>query len=209
MKADETYSGIMAYVSRGLKINKAMNEYMMIYIVVICLLFAYFMYKGKKLEEFMDVFIFVLAGLATSYVLILTPEPMPRAYFGANIFFAIACVQMIQKLGREDTLLISLKTGGIAAATVWMFFSYTENGANLARIMREVNEREVYILEQTSQGNYDLTLPMLRPEFQTEYSFMYDNDIAMEKDFWINEVYRIKYGLNSVKAVPREEWDEY
>ncbi len=209
MKADETYSGIMAYVSRGLKINKAMNEYMMIYIVVICLLFAYFMYKGKKLEEFMDVFIFVLAGLATSYVLILTPEPMPRAYFGANIFFAIACVQMIQKLGREDTLLISLKTGGIAAATVWMFFSYTENGANLARIMREVNEREVYILEQTSQGNYDLTLPMLRPEFQTEYSFMYDNDISMEKDFWINEVYRIKYGLNSVKAVPREEWDEY
>ena len=48
MKADETYSGIMAYVSRGLKINKAMNEYMMIYIVVICLLFAYFMYKGKN-----------------------------------------------------------------------------------------------------------------------------------------------------------------
>lgn len=208
MKADETYSGIMAYVSRGLKINKAMNEYMMIYIAVICLLTAYYIYKRKKIEKLADTLIFCLAGLATSYVLILTPEPMPRAYFGANIFFAIACVQMIQRVSEEDTLLISLKTGGIAAAAVWMFFSYTENGANLARILREVNEREEYILEQTSQGNYDLTLPMLRPEFQTEYSFMYENDISMEKDFWINEVFRIKYGLEGIKAVPREEWED-
>lgn len=206
MKMDETYSGIMAYVSRGLKINKAVNEYMMVYIVVICLLCAYLFYKGRKPEEFADSFIFCLAGLATSYVLILTPEPMPRAYFGANIFFAIACVQMIQRIAREDILLMSLKTGGIAAAVIWMFFSYTENGADLARIRREVNEREEYILEQTSQGNYDLTLPMLRPEFRTKYSFMYDNDISMEEDFWINEVFRIKYGLNSIEAVPREEW---
>lgn len=208
MKADEVYSGFMVYVSRGLKINKAVNEYMMIYIAVICLLCAYLLYKGRKLEEFTDSFIFCLAGLATSYVLILTPEPMPRAYFGANIFFAIACIQMIQRIGKEDILLISLKTGGIVAATIWMFFSYTENGANLARVLREVNERETYILEQTSQGNYDLTLPMLRPEFQTKYSFMYDNDISMEEDFWINEVFRIKYGLNSIEVVPREEWEE-
>lgn len=209
MKADETYSGFMAYVSRGLKINKAMNEYMMIYIVVICLLCAYFIYKGKKIEEFTDTFIYCLAGLATSYVLILTPEPMPRAYFGANIFFAIACVQMISMVSEEDTLLLSLKKGGVVAAAIWMFFSYTENGANLARILREVNEREEYILEQTSHGNYDLTLPMLRPEFQTEYSFMYDNDISMEEDFWMNEVFRIKYGLEDIKAVPRDEWGEY
>lgn len=208
MKADEAYSGFMVYVSRGLKINKAVNAYMMVYIVVICLLCAYLLYKGRKLEELADSFIFCLAGLATSYVLILTPEPMPRAYFGANIFFAIACIQMIQRIRKEDTLLIALKTGGIVAATIWMFFSYTENGANLARVLREVNERETYILEQTGQGNYDLTLPMLRPEFQTKYSFMYDNDISMEDDFWMNEVFRMKYGLNSIKVVPRDEWEE-
>ena len=209
MLADETYTGIMAYVSRGLKINKAVNNYMMVYIVVICFLCVYFIYKGKKLEEFLDTFIFCLAGLATCYVLVLTPEPMPRAYFGANIFFAVACTQMVQRIAREDTVLISLKTGGILAAAVWMFFSYTENGANLARILREVNERDEYILEQTGQGNYDLTLPMLRPEFRTEYSFMYDNDISMEEDFWMNEVYRIKYGLEKIRAVPRDEWEEY
>ena len=102
---------------------KAVNRYMMFYIVIICLLSAYFLYKGKKLREFKDTFIFSLAGLATSYVLILTPEPMPRAYFGANIFFAVACIRLIGMIPREDVLLFSLKTGGIAAAAIWMFFS--------------------------------------------------------------------------------------
>lgn len=208
MKADETYGGIMKYVSRGLKINEAVNRYMMLYIAVILILSVYLIYRGKKFAEFYSVFVFTLAGLATSYVLILTPEPMPRAYFGANIFFLVACVQVIMMLPKEETLLCAVRTGGILAACVWMFFSYTENGADLARILREVNEREEYILEQTGQGNLDLTLPMLRPQFRTEYSFMYDNDISEEKDFWINEVFRIKYGLNSLEAVPREEWDD-
>ncbi len=214
MLAEESYSGIMAYVSRGLKINKAINSYMMIYITVICLLSAYFFYKykGKRLwglrDTFRDVFIFSLAGLATSYVLVLTPEPMPRAYFGANIFFAIACIRLVWRIPREEVVLFSLKVGGIAAAVIWMFFSYTENGADLARIKREVEEREAYILEQTAMGNRELTLPMLRPEFQTEYSFMYENDISTEKSFWINEVFCIKYGLESIDAVPREEWDD-
>lgn len=208
MLLDESYSGIMAYVSRGLKINKAVNRYMMVYIAVICLLCVYFFYKRRKLAELKDTFIFSLAGLATSYVLILTPEPMPRAYFGANIFFAVACIRLICMIPREEVLLYSLKTGGIAAAAIWMFFSYTENGANLARIMREVNEREAYILEQTGMGNTELILPMLRPEFQTEYSFMYENDISEEKSFWINEVFCLKYGLDRIEAIPREEWDD-
>jgi len=181
---------------------------MMVFLVVICLLGAYYYYKGEKLEKFREVIIFGVAGLATCLALILTAEPMPRAYFGANIFFMIACIQMIQFIPREEKLLMTLKTGGILAGTLWMFFFYVENGANLARILREVNEREVYILEQTAQGNRDLTLPMLRPQFTTKYSFMYESDIS-DEEFWINEVFKIRYGLDSLTVVPREEYEEY
>lgn len=208
MKAEETYGGIMRYVSRGLKINKAVNEYMILYIVVICLLMVYLIYKGKKLCEWKETLIFITAALATCYVLIFTPEPMPRAYFGANIFLMIACVQLIGMIGRDDRLLYSLKIGGALAGTLWMFLCYTENGANLARIMREVNEREEYILEQTADGKNNLTLPMLRPEFQTKYSFMYENDIS-DEDFWMNEVYCMKYGLESINVISRDEWEQY
>lgn len=209
MKAEETYSGIAALVSRGLKIFKAIDKYLLIYIVVIVLLGTYFCYRKYKLEEFKETAIFMLSSLATAGVLIFTSEPMPRAYFGANIYMMIAAVQVVQLIREEDTVLISLKTGGIIAAAIAMIFIYVEEGANLVRILREVNEREEYILEQTAQGNYDLTLPMLRPQFESKYSYMYQSDISGEEDYWINEVYCICYGLNSIEAVPREEYTAY
>ena len=209
MKAQETYSGISALISRGLKIFKAIDKYLLVYIAVIVLLGAYFYYRKYKLEEFKEVGIFALASIATAGVLIFTPEPMPRAYFGANIYMMIAAVQMVQLIREEDTVLITLKSGGIILATIITMFIYVEEGANLARILREVNEREEYILEQVKLGNYDLTLPMLRPQFETKYSFMYESDISNEEEWWINEVYCIHYGLNSVEAIPREEYTIY
>ncbi len=209
LKAEEAYSGISALVSRGLKIFKAIDKYMLVYIIVICLLGAYFYYKKYKAEQFIEVAIFTFSALATAGVLILTPEPMPRAYFGANVYMMIAALQMVQMIRQEDTLWISLKTGGIIAAAIAMMFVYIEEGANLARILREVNEREEYILEQVEAGNKDLTLPMLRPQFETRFSFMYDSDISMEEDFWINKVYCMAYDLDSITVVEREGWAEY
>lgn len=208
MKAGETYTGISALISRGLKIVKAVDKYLFVYIIIIVLLGTYFYYKKYKLEEFKEIAIYAFAALATAGVLILTPEPMPRAYFGANIYMMIAALQMIQKIRQEDTLLITLKTGGILVGSIGMIFVYIEEGANLARILREVNERDGYIAEQVSQGIYDVTLPMLRPQFKTKYSFMYDSDISDEEGYWINEVYCICYGLDSVTAISRDEWNE-
>lgn len=208
MREQETYEGISALISRGLKIFKAVDKYLFVYIIIIVLLGTYFYYKKYKLEEFKEVAIFAFASLATAGVLILTPEPMPRAYFGSNIYMMIAALQMIQKIRQEDTLMITLKTGGILVTTIGMIFVYIEEGANLARILREVNERDQFIAEQVSQGIYDVTLPMLRPQFKTKYSFMYDSDISDEEGYWINEVYCICYGLDSVTAISRDEWNE-
>lgn len=209
MSAEETYTGISAFISRGLKVFKAIDKYLFVYIIIIILLGTYFYYKKYKLQTFRETIIFAFASLATAGVLIFTPEPMPRAYFGSNIYMMIAALQMIQKIRQEDTFLITLKTGGILVASIGMMFVYVEEGANLARILREVNEREEYIIEQTMQGNHELTLPMLRPQFQSKYSYMYDNDISSEENFWINKVYCICYGLKQIDVVPREEWTKY
>lgn len=209
MKVGEPYSGVFALISRGLKVFKAVDKYLLVYILIIVLLGTYFYYKKYKLNEFKEVVVFAFASLATAGVLIFTPEPMPRAYFGANIYMMIAALQMIQKIREEDILLITLKNGGIIATTIAMLFVYVEEGANLVRILREVNERETYILEQTAQGNYDLTLPMLRPQFETKYSFMYESDISDEEGFWMNEVFCKHYELKSITVISRDEWDEY
>ena len=208
-KTSESYSGFAAYVSRGLKVLKSIDEYLLIYVIVICLVGTYFYYTKKyKLMEFAEVAIYAFAALATAGVLILTTEPMPRAYFGANIYMMIAALQMVQMIREEDTLLISLKTGGIIAATVAMVFVYVEEGANLVRIYREVNIRENYILEVVSSGETTIAVPMLRPEFESKYSMAHLCDVSDDEENWNNEIYKNKYFLGIMEVLPWDEWEE-
>lgn len=205
----EIYTGIALYISRGLKILKAIDNHLLLYMIVICLLGSYFYYSKKYgIREFYEVAIYVFASLATAVVLIMTAEPMPRAYFGANVFMMIATLQMVQKIREEDTLLIALKNGGIIAATLVMVFVYVEEGANLARIRREIDTRENYIIEQREKGEVNLVLPALRPEFESKYSWLHDVDISNDEENWNNEIYRIYYGVNPVEVLPWNEWEE-
>ena len=207
VKAEESYTGIAAYISRGLKVWQAMNDHFMLYLAIIIVLGAYFYYTHRSWKEFTEVGVFALAAVATAAVLIFTPEPMARAYFGANIYMMIAAVQMIFLLRERDVTWYSLRTGLILAASVWMCFVYVEEGANLARILREVNEREDFILEQKAAGREEITLPKLRPQFETRFSFMYESDLSKEEGYWINEVYRMAYELEDIRVVEREEWE--
>lgn len=203
----ESHTGMMAYISRFLKICKNINHYMMPYIVITIVLMVYFFHKKYKFRDFILVFIYGLTGFACCFALILMPEPMPRAYFGANIFFMVACMEVINKISKEDEIWFSLKNGLAIAGVVWMCFSYLENGANLARIYRAVSERENYILQQVEQGNYDLTLPMISKQFVTKYSYAYESDLSLDSEYYINQVFLIKYHLNSIKVVEDQEWE--
>ena len=207
--AEEEYSGIAAYVSRGLKVLKAMDDYLLVYVVVICLLGAYFYYNREyKLIDFAQTAIFAFASVATAAVLIMTAEPMARAYFGANIYMMIAALQMVQMIREEDTLLISLKTGGIIAAAIAMLFVYVEEGSNLVRIRREINIREAYIMEEKAKGESDLTLPMLRPQFESKYSMAHLVDLSEDESNWNNNIYKDAYGIDELTVLSWEEWEE-
>lgn len=206
---EEKYTGLALYISRGLKLLKAIDAYLLIYIIVICLLGTYFYYAKKySLIEFYDVAVFAFSGLATAAVLIMTTSPMPRAYYGANMFMMIAALQMIQMIREEDTLLISLKNGGIIAAMIAMTFVYIEEGANLARIRREVNAREAYIQEEVAKGERELILPMLRPAFESKYSMAHFVDISEDETNWNNNIYQNKYGIYISEVLPWDEWEK-
>ena len=208
LKAEETYSGVAALVSRGLKVLEAMNDYLLLYIIVFVLLGTYLFYKKSKIEEFKETAVFAVASVATAGVLIFTPQPMDRAYFGANIYMMIAALLMVRLIEEDDTLLISLKTGGVIAAAIAMAFVYVEEGANLVRIRREVNIRDAYIREQMDMGNFELTLPMLRPEFESKYSMAHLCDISDEEGNWNNELYKNAYLFYGLTVLPWDEWEE-
>lgn len=205
----EEHSGILAYVGRFLKINKAVSAYLFLLLAVIVMILVFLVLKGVQIRELSCAILYVAVSIATAYALIFTVQPMDRAYFGAGVFMMIACVQAVWYIPREELYLSAIRYGGIIIFGIWMFFSYCENGADLMRIYREVNERERYILEQKAQGSLDLTVPMLRPEFQTRYSFMYKNDVDEDPEGWGCTLYREYYGLESLVGVPRSEWTEY
>lgn len=207
VKAQETYQGLEAYISRGLKVIKSIDEYLLLYIVVICILGAYFYYSKRKWQNYVEVFIFGIGAVATASVLIFTPEPMGRAYYGANIYMMIAALLMVQQLPEKNVMVLSLKTGGIIAGTIAFMFIYIEEGANLVRILREVNIREEYILEEIGKGESDLTLPALRPEFASKYSMAHLADISEDKSNWNNDLYRNVYRIDQLKVLPWDEWE--
>lgn len=208
-QTEESHEGILGLVGRFLKINDAVEQHLLPMLIIIILLIVYFVLKEKTFKDLITPLTFVFAALATSYALIFTPQPMDRAYFGAGIFVTIAFVQMVALIPKEDLYLNTLRYGGIIIFVIFMFFSYCKNGANLVRILREVNEREEYILEQKELGNMDLVVPSLRPEFETKYSFMYMNDVNEDPEYWGNCIYEVYYELDSIIGVPRTEWTEY
>ena len=209
LREEEEHSGILAYVGRFLKINQAVENYLLIMLAVVIILLVFGLIKGRTLWELHGMLLFAVVSIATAYALIMTPQPMDRAYFGAGIFMIIAFVQAVWYIPHEEIYLSTLKYGGICVFAIVMFFSYCENGADLARIMREVKERDAYVEEQKAQGNYNLTVPMLRPEFETKYSFLYMNDVDEDPESWGCSIYRQYYGLESLVGIPRSEWTEY
>ena len=210
---EEEHTGLFALVSRFQKIILAIKNNFLILLIIILLLFIIVLYQKHNLKNLWkdcrNGILWLIAFLATCFALILTPEPMPRAYFGAGIFLIIAVVQFFVYVKENEIIFRSLKTGMISVMCLIMFFTYMESGANLARIYREYHERDVYLTEQAENGVKDVTVPMLRPDFETKYSDGYNSDITASPEYWLNIAYATYYGFDSVSGVPREDWTEY
>ena len=210
---EEEHTGIFAIVSRFQKITLAIESNFLLLIIFVLVIAVVIRLGKKSWKEFIEKhFLFVvwnLIFLATCYALILTAEPMPRAYFGAGVFLIAAVVQGYTDISDNDVYFKTLKSSFIAVLSVILFFTYMDSGANMIRIYREYHEREVYLEEKAAAGEKDVTVPMLRPGFETKYSDGYQSDITDDPEYWINDAYEQFYGIERISAVPREGWTEY
>ncbi len=207
----ESHQGIMLYLSRFLKINGVVYHYLFVMLVITVVLLVYHFLKKHTIEQMRNAVAFGFVSMATCYALLFAPSPMERACFGAGIFLTVACVQAIAYISVEDVVMGTAKYAGFWCLLIFMFFSYFENVADLMRIMRELDAREAYVMEQKEQGKYDVTVPMIDPQFDNKYTFIYENDVNTEDDTnqWGSTLYKIYYGVDSLTGVPREEWTEY
>ena len=210
---EEEHTGIFAIVSRFQKITIEIEKKFLLLIIFVIVTAIIIRLGKKSWKQFINEhFMFIVWNfifLATCYALILTAEPMPRAYFGAGVFLITAVVQGYTDISDKDVYFRTLKISFVAVLSVIMFFTYMDSGANMIRIYREYREREVYLEEKAAAGENDVTVPMLRPGFETKYSDGYQSDITDDPEYWINVAYEQFYGIERISAVPREEWTEY
>lgn len=210
---EEEHSGLFAYIARFQKITMAIHDNFLTLLIIGLILFIIICYQQGNWKAVWRIgasgITWFLVFLSTCYALVLTTEPMPRAYFGAGIFLIIAVVQFFSDVSGKDKIFGVLKTGLLSVLLLIMFFLYMDSGTNLIRIYREYNEREVYLAQKAEEGVKDVTIPMLRPDFETKYSDGYNSDIQEDSSYWVNAAYAAYYGFDTVSGVPREGWSEY
>lgn len=206
---EEEHTGIVAILSRWLKCCLAIKNHFFVLLALCIIAFVLVRLQKAQLKHSRNMLVFLFVFAATCYALVLTPEPVARAYFGAGVFLMISCIQGIVDVADRDLYVRTLKLSAAGIFALYFAFTWLESGADLMRIYREYNERYAYIEEQKAAGEKDITVPLLRPDFQTKYSDAYNSDFAESSAYWINITVAQYYDLDSISAVPREEWKEY
>lgn len=204
---EEEHTGLLAIASRWLKCNLAIRNHFFILLAIFIVMFVVIRLQQKQWKYSRNMLTFFFVFIATCYALVLTPEPVARAYFGAGIFLMISCIQGIVDVSDKDLYLKALKISATAVFTLSFLFTYMENGAHVMRIYRESSERFAYIEEQKAAGVMDITVPLLRPAFENKYSDAYNSELSEDGEYWINVAYATYYEVDSIRAIPREEWE--
>lgn len=220
---EEEHTGLMAMVARFLKITlNIKNNYLVLLAVVILSLTIIFYLTGSIAgfwEKSKSIILFTVLFFATCYALIMVPSSELRSYYGASIFLMVAACQglvtvtdLITAEGRESIvskLTEAALSGIVILGLVFFIFTYIQQGANLARIKREFDERNTYLQQMADAGEVDVFAPRLRPEWDNRYTMAYVSDIEEDWHYWINMFYSTHFHLDTVSGVEREDWTEY
>ena len=224
--ADEEHAGeLMAYPARFLKIVLNIKEHYLILtlmlVVLLIMIRTLCATRQKYNETTMLMKILGVTALATVMVLIAVPgSSQLRTYYGASIFLMLAVVDgaavimnmtdlsVSAESERLEKMLQGLYTSAIVVIGICLSFEYITQGANLARIYREYNERNEYIKAQAEAGVDDVIVPKLRPLWESRFSAGYEFDITEDYRDFRNVAYQTYYGVDTVTAVEREEWEK-
>lgn len=211
---EEEHTGIMAMVARFLKITLNIRDHYLVMVCAFAVIMVILAYEiGEKkayLDKTKSMILFFVLFLATAYALIMVPTSELRSYYGASVFLMMALANGVGLLGESREKLIQAAVGSLLAVAAIVFvFSYFGDGANLARIKREFDERDAYFAQKQAEGAEDITAPMLRPQWENRFSAAYRMDIQEDDEYWINTFYAVHYDLGMVVGVDRETWTEY
>lgn len=209
---EENYQGFLGILARVQKITLTIHEYFGVLLAVsaVCLIL---LYLQKQKRAYQKMLLYLLLFAATSYALAATRQTQARAFFGAGLFLLIAVITGIRAAmhgcsGENGLLLRAAGWSILAVLLLRFFFTYVENGTNLARIWRDETNRIAYIEEQKAEGKEEITVPQIHTDFYNSYSAIGKMEMTEDPEFWINVFYEEYYGIPKIHAIPYDDWAE-
>lgn len=203
------FAGLLSHIYKTSVTMKELFAPLLIMILVaLVILCVQHYFKG-----FLDIIkdtgcIYLFVGMAVCYVMAILDGAQPRVYFGGSIFFIIALVSFIQNIRYSEEIYTVLRYSLVAVLCLVAAYNCCINLINLFRINREENERIAWISEAVHNGEDEVIVPNYRPQFDTDYSAAYENDMTTDSDYWINVFYEDYYGIDRIIAIPRAEFNE-
>ena len=211
----EAHTGLLRFFARFLKItNDLKTDYLWPLLLFTALLSFLLVLRadGKRMRA---CFFWFLTFLATAYALLMAPEPQKRALFGAGIFLFVAIGKAVELLKQtceereEEVFSLLFRAAScafVAMMTLSMSFVYLQDGANLARIRRDLAERYAILEEAAKEGKQEVVLPLLHPQFKNKYSMAYVTEISAEDSgYYVNQALADYYGIAEVRGIRRDK----
>lgn len=192
------FGGLRTWLRRGISITLHLMGYLGMELALIVMCFVKGIHDKRPIRDLLKPGVFCLAGLASTYSMILAPQFPTRTWSGPVVFFTITLVALWRwvepapdKTHRGLTAVVSvLAVLAIAGSYVWAVQDINET-------RHAVQLRETYIAEELAAGHRDVTLPPIHGQTRWNCYQKYD-DLNDDPGQWPNTAYAMYYGFDSV-----------
>lgn len=192
------FGGLRTWIYRGISITAHLVGYLGIELGLMILFVLKCVRNKRSVRELLRPSVFCLAGLASTYSMILAPTFPTRTWSGPVVFFTITLIALWRlvepepdKMHRGLTITVSvLAVLAVAGTYIWAVqdINETRNAFQL---------REKYIAEELAAGQREITLSPIHGHTRWNCYNEYD-DLNDDPSQWPNTAYAMYYGLDRV-----------
>ncbi|EGP5649328.1 hypothetical protein DSH86_02990 [Enterococcus faecium] len=154
-------------------------------------------------------YIYIIAGLATIYVLAISPAGLGwgRSFFGGVLYILIAMmIEWPDKIEKNAPKIVYSVISSILL--VQFLFSFALGSIDIARSYRNIEEQYDYLKAQKQQGNLNPVVSEFHSYNNTSYP-AYSNALSHIKgdvDAQVNRANAKYFDLQSVRSISEEDW---
>jgi len=192
------FGGLGTWVRRFLSISARLVAYLGGLLALIVLFLVKGLRDKRPVRGLLKSGIFFMAGLASTYSMILSPQFPTRTWSGPVVFFLIVLVALWHWVEPEpDKTHRGLTVAVSVLALVFLSVTYVQAVQDLNETRDAVKLREAAIAEAQAAGHREITLSPIHGQTKWNCYQKYD-DLNDDPTQWPNTAYAMYYGFDTV-----------